>query len=135
MPVGGVRWSRGFLRAWVVVSTLWAASALIYCTSHLPHEEEPWRKIRIVDSAPQPLTITAARQLADRLDTAGAKGSAEAYREAADEKAWQLDVDYRQALLGIAAAVVLPPLLILLFGTALGWVLRGFRNEQSQDAG
>ena len=131
----GVRWSRGFLRAWVFASALWATLAIIYCTSHFPHEHETWRKIRIVDTAPQSLTITAARQLASRLDVAGATGAAKAYRKAADEMEQELYVAHRQALLGTAAAALIPPLLVLLFGAAIAWVLRGFRSEKPQDVG
>jgi hypothetical protein len=86
-----MRFARGFLRLWLVLSVLWIVAIGTVAVSSLPPPDPP-RGAIISDLQ---LELLGSRKIA--IQTA------------------------------IKIAII-PPVLVLVFGSALGWAIRGFRN-------
>ena len=96
-----IRWSRGFFRIWVLLSVLWVAGIAGLLTIS-PLYPTPRNRAEC--------EAAAAKDL--RVDVAACARTA--YEHEMEE----------------AAIVGLPPLLLLIFGAAVGWSVRGFRQPK-----
>jgi len=98
-----LRIARGFLRLWLVLSVLWIGAVIAVATLNFP-AADPWAKFN-----PQP----SAQQQSDSLPDAPWVIEAAANRQRAIQTATEI--------------ALIPPVLLLMIGSALGWALRGFR--------
>jgi hypothetical protein len=128
-----INWRSGLLRAWVLASVIWAIGWGLLL---LPNTGQRIAIARMTDielissyfaecklplGTPPPRTVDW--DCMKRLDQDG-RGAVEGW--GGGDGYFEQALRVTRALAPELALLILPPLCILLFGAALGWVLRGF---------
>jgi len=107
-----IRWKRGFFRVWVVFAVLWiAAEAWIQTRPFVPTPDDLFGDVL----AAGPRTRSGCEETAKREP----RVDVEACVENAHTQNWR---DASKVMW-----VLLPPVLILMFGIIAGWIIQGFR--------
>jgi hypothetical protein len=106
----GIRWGRGFFRLWAIFAVLWVAAAVWIDTR--PPPPGPWDRFA---DLPFPRTKSACEAAAKLEPTVNIElclenASIQNWRDA-EKVAW----------------IIAPPIIILFFGGAVGWAVRGFK--------
>jgi hypothetical protein len=107
-----IRWKRGLFRAWVVFAVLWIAVAAWVQTRPLVPTGNPFQDL--IDAIPY-----RTRNACEEAAKTNPQLVIEACVEEAHKKNWR---DANKVMW-----VLLPPVLILLFGSVVGWAIQGFR--------
>lgn len=121
-----INWSRGLLRFWALLGALWVIVATI--TLYDGSTIKPV-KVRIEghgDVLFPPSFLGLKPEEQNRAVEAAIERVKEGERAKLDAAAWS-DVYLNAAR--FAAAISLPPILLLMLGIALRWVVRGFRPK------
>jgi hypothetical protein len=122
---GNIAWGRGFFRVWALLSVVWISGA-IWVETHLPVQSGPPQ----FDETMPFLKMTPGGKFVKSL----AECQAEAKLDPGVDlqncteyfEAERMQPVWRFARL--AGWVVVPPLVLLFLGAAIGWALRGFRR-------
>lgn len=120
-----VAWGRGFFRVWVLLSIVWIGGA-IWVVTHPPVHSGP--PPRFDETLPYLKTMPGVKmdKLSDcepaakqdpRVDL---QNCIEYFNDERSQTIWR----YVRS----TGLVVVPPLVLLFFGAAIGWALRGFRR-------
>ncbi|TGS95262.1 hypothetical protein EN814_16295 [Mesorhizobium sp. M2D.F.Ca.ET.171.01.1.1] len=145
-------WKRGFFRLWLLCATLWIAAAFYLGLSGGPIFPElrigMTREGKIIASSPpwtdgaRMLDSMADSGLSERQPITGYPGAATYYADPADDQATKTaklikvrvyveSERSRTKFEYLKSSVyfgVLPPLLLLALGVAIGWAFAGFRR-------
>jgi hypothetical protein len=115
-----MRITRGLFRLWVVASVLWIASVGVMTWQTWPADwtvtKLPFDPDAYLAGKPQP--FDPSKPFSDGYHT---YASAQEFVEA----------ERRDAVMKGAAIGITPPVVVLLLGISLTWVVRGFRSEAS----
>lgn len=120
-----ITWSRGFFRFWVFLSAVWIIGA-VWIAIYPPAQNGPPpfdETLPFLKPAPDGKFFTnlaeceASAKRDPRVDLQNCAQYFEAER-------WQPIRRFVKS----AALAIIPPLVLLFFGAAVGWVLRGFRR-------
>jgi hypothetical protein len=102
-----IRWARGFLRAWLVFAALWVIG---------------WGIAALTDGSIPSLTHSCEELRSFVADkTAKPLGDVEV---AQCEAVWRIE------RLSLLKSTFVLPILLLVGGTLLAWIIRGFRSER-----
>ena len=120
------RWARGFFRAWIILSSAWAALITAFVWADFPNEGQ---SRFMVQGETQWFTISDVYAKAEKWVEAGDTESADKLRLIGDEKRSDLEAATSRSLKNWIQVSALPPFVLLLIGLGVAWVLRGFRSE------
>lgn len=125
MTERAVRWQRGFLRLWAVLSIVWASAMVADLWARYPSADEQWLKF----NDKYVIGIDRARQRAREIEQSDPEGSRHLI-EQIPEAERQLAVQRRNAITYAAASIVIVPLIALGLILGIGWIARGFRRDE-----
>jgi hypothetical protein len=115
-----IRWKRGFFRIWILVALLWGATIVWVQINASPPPFDPNMPFKIwYDDLPSPRTHSGCEDAAKKEPLVIVETCVE-YAYARNRK------DAEKVLL-----VVVPPLLLLMFGVGIGWIVRGFKPQST----
>jgi hypothetical protein len=97
-----IRIARGLFRLWIVLSVLWIVGVAVIARMNLPQE---WPRT-LVSVTPKPVFDPS-----------------KPYEVVPDSS----DFERREAIKNTVGIALIPPTLLLIFGSALGWAIRGFK--------
>lgn len=151
-----VNWGRGFFRAWMLLAILWVAFALLIGWGSVANPYVPTKDVAVVTETEQVDLLepygevhqafeervragTTKKTALDRygfnLYTAGHiepwkyyEFLGKANARVAEYVATEAVARRSQAIPQLAMGVLLPPLIVLVLGWAIGWVISGFRK-------
>jgi hypothetical protein len=138
-----VLWGRGFFRAWIVVSVLWIGLAVINWTPEAYPALWHGAKYDMTSPTGQQFTLDASMrrdQVVQTLDSVLQQEEARSGHkvELGIRDAILNHIDTEERTRGQALQVwlftIIPPVVLLLLGIAIGWVIGGFRKDKSQPA-
>ena len=109
-----MNWRKGFLRLWLVLSLLWFIAVSFWQMSVLIEYYEARDHLQMLENERD--------NYFSRFDTSSQKLAAEQRIAVASARARSS----KQHLISLAIILFLPSLCVLLFGTLLHWVWRGF---------
>ncbi|SDC42772.1 hypothetical protein [Ruegeria marina] len=120
-----MNWSKGFFRVWLAISVVWIAVSLI-----VARPDQSFHYYSSFD------------EMADRLRQAPSDANGTVHfsakrtltQDETDELLNELEsrsAAKRSELLSSLFAALVPPLVLLGFGVAVAWVLRGFKKSSS----
>lgn len=154
--INGIAWRRGFFRVWMVLAVLWAGFALLVGWGSVANPYVPGRDVAIQTEGEVPELFEDYGQLHQAFEERVRAGTTRKtalqrygfnlytstslepwkYHEYV-QKAETAVADYiqaetasrrSQAIPQLAMGVVLPPLIVLVLGWAIGWAIAGFRR-------
>lgn len=119
MTLARLNWRRGLIRLWVILALPWIVATVALRWEHVADAFESLRLARSVDMAQTdcgPGIDAAQRSLCElkaQLREQTARNVARARQDLSDAVLW----------------IAGPPVLLLILGGILAWVVRGFRSE------
>ena len=126
-----MRIGRGLFRFWLVLSVFWiAAVGTVVTWQNWPVDN--WVPVAKMPQASAPQLQECPSSTPDHLmvvDPVSGKCRPLMFDELSDAPPWEIKGREQRAAalkLGVALALV-PPVLVLVIGSALGWALKGFR--------
>jgi hypothetical protein len=120
-----VAWARGFFRVWVLLSIVWIGGAILVVT-HPPVQigppqfDETMPFLKITPSGKFMKSLAECRAEAKLDPGVDLQNCAEYFEAERVQQLWRF--------VRPTGWVVAPPLVLLFFGAAIGWALRGFRR-------
>jgi hypothetical protein len=134
-----LRWGRGFFRAWIVISVLWIGLAVMIAKPEAYPALWHGAKYTVTSPTGQQITVDASMtrdQLTQTLEGAIQQEEARSGHkvESGTREAILNHIDTmvgaRDQALQVWLITIIPPVALLLWGIAIGWVIGGFRKDK-----